>query len=341
MKKIKYIISALVILFISGCSAQESKFSESFLAFDTYINVTVYSSKEADANVYLEEAKALYESYHKKFDAYNNYNGLNNIKTINDQAGKAPVVVDQDIFDLIKQAKELYEQGNTKNNIALYPVTQLYTQKYNEYEAGKKNINNPTSKQLKSANKCVSVDNIQLDNVKKTVFLKEKCNKIDVGSTAKGYVTALVAKKLQDDGLKSGLINAGGNVVAINSKPDKSNYVIGIANPDSPSEYNVTLSIANKNVVTSGDYQRYYMVDGKRMHHLIDPDTLKPGNLHRSVTVVSDNGLLADYFSTDAFLLPTTEIEKLSKKYNFEYIIIDKDEKVTVSDGIKDAVEIK
>lgn len=340
MKKLQILITSLVVMILCGCSTQESKFSESFLSFDTYIDVTVYANKEADANVYIEEAKELYENYNKLFNSFQSYEGINNVKTINDNAGSKPVIVDKDLYELIKKAKTYYNSGLKKNNIALAPVTIEYTNRYNAYEAGKK-VSNPSTKVLKEKAKCVNVNNIILDDVKRSVFLKDKCNRLDVGATAKGYATGLVAQKLKDDGLQHGLINAGGNVVAINDKPDGSDYVIGVANPADPSTYNIKVSIKDTNVVTSGDYQRYYKVDGKVMHHLVDPDTLEPGRLHRSVTIVTPDGFDADYFSTEAFLSKESRIKELAKKYKFGYIIVDKDNKITVSDDLKNAVKVE
>jgi len=342
MKKISLLIVSIFVLFTSGCgSTQRERFTSEFTTFDTFVSVAVFTRNEAEANVYLEQARSLFDNFHRMFDAFEGYEGINNVYTINENAGVAPVSVDPVLFEAIQRSVELYNQGVTKTNITLRPVTKLYAERYNAYAAGDLNVTNPTQEQLDAARACVGMENIVLDPSRHTVFLKNECNEIDLGAVAKGFVTGLIAERLREDGLQHGLINAGGNVAAIGNHPEGRPFVIGIANPEDPGTHNIRVNIENTNVVTSGDYQRYYMVDGVRMHHLIDPDTLLPGRFNRSVTVIHPDGFLADYLSTDAFLLPFDQIQELAQRFNFEYIVIDANNEVHVSEGIKNEVTIE
>jgi len=343
MKKIKILGLILITMVLSGCNqgGANERFTDEFTTFDTFVSVQVFTRNEGEARVYLEQARNLFDHYHRLFDAFQGYDGINNVYTINQNAGVAPVSVDPTLFEAIERSVALYNQGLTKTNITLRPITVLYAERYNAYADGATNIENPTQEELDAANKCVGMDNIVLDASRHTVFLKNECNEIDLGAIAKGFVTDLIARRLEEDGLVHGLINAGGNVAAIGNHPDNRPFNIGIANPDDPTAHNITIRIESTNVVTSGDYQRYYMVDGVRMHHLIDPDTLKPGRYNRSVTIIHPDGLFADYVSTDTFLLPYEQIHALSQQLNFSYIVIQADGTVHVSEDIQDAVEIE
>ncbi|MDR1782621.1 MAG: FAD:protein FMN transferase [Bacilli bacterium] len=337
MKKIISIL--LLLILITGCSSKNEKFDDSFLSFDTYIEFTAYTKDKETFDKYDKIVQDKFTYYDQLFDAYNNYKNVNNVKTINDNAGKKAVVVDQDLYYLIKESVNYYHNADKKNNIMLSPVINQYKIQQNNYENNKP-VTNPSMSYLKELNKCTSMSNIQLNDKDHSIYLKEKCAQMDVGSVAKGYATDLIAEYVKKQGLSSGIINAGGNVSLIGSKNNKP-FVIGIANPDDPNTYILTIDSENTNIVTSGDYQRYYMINGKRMNHIIDPDTLLPADVNRSVTIITDDGLKADYFSTECFMLDKEKIAKLAKKFNFEYIIIDKNEKITISDGIKDEVKIK
>ncbi|MDF9867738.1 thiamine biosynthesis lipoprotein [Bacilli bacterium PM5-3] len=336
-KKILFLFS---LLFIFGCQANLEKHSESFLSFDTYIEFTSYTNSESEFDEYYKFTKTSFEKYHKLFDAYNNYSKINNVKTINDNAGKKAVVVDDELFNLIEKSKKMYLDTKQKNNIALAPVILEYKKIMDEYEKNK-DIKNPSLSKLNKLNKCTNIDNIVLNYNKKSIYLKKACAKIDVGSIAKGYTSSIIARQLEEKGMKSGIINAGGNVVLIGKKDNKNDYSIGIANPNDPSNYKIIIKESNTNIVTSGDYQRYYIIDGIKYNHIIDSDTLKPANINKSVTIILGDGLMADYLSTECFMLDLKDIDVLSKQFSFEYVVIDKNDKITISEGLKDAVEIK
>jgi len=344
MKKFTLVVAMLLTMLLQGCSSNLERFTSTFTSFDTVVDLTVFTRNQSDANVYIEQTRTMFDHLHKLFDAFQPADGFNNVYTINQNAGIAPVSVEPELFSLIQRSVQLYNQGLTKTNISLAPVTRLYTERYNAWQEGNDNITMPTQQQLDQANACVGMDNIVLDEHRHTVFLKNECNRIDVGAVAKGYATGLIADALRENGLEHAVINAGGNVAVINAHPDNRKFIIGIADPDNPADQanpRAIVHVENTNMVTSGDYNRYFMYNGQRMHHLIDPDTLLPGRVNRSVTVIHPDGLLADYISTDAFLLPVDEIEALRQRFNFEYIVISADGTMHISEGIKDEVETR
>ena len=164
---------------------------------------------------------------------------------------------------------------------------------------------------------------------------------VDLGCIAKGYTASHVAQMLSERGVSSALINLGGNVQALGTKPDGSDWVIGIADASDPAAYLATLSVSDCAVVTSGDYQRYFEEDGRRYHHILDPKTGYPtdNGLH-SVTVVCDDGTLADGLSTALFVMGLSQAEAFwrSGVYEFE-AVFQTDEGLFVTAGLADSIQ--
>lgn len=164
---------------------------------------------------------------------------------------------------------------------------------------------------------------------------------VDLGCIAKGYTASHVAQMLSERGVSSALINLGGNVQTLGTKPDGSDWVIGIADASDPAAYLGTLSVSDCAVVTSGDYQRYFEEDGRRYHHILDPKTGYPtdNGLH-SVTVVCDDGTLADGLSTALFVMGLSQAEAFwrSGVYEFE-AVFQADEGLFVTAGLADSIQ--
>jgi len=317
-----------------GCKKQ-IRDNQTFLgAFDTPIQVIMYedSQKDYDENFAYIQNEFIY--YHQLFDKYNDYDGINNIKTINDQAGIAPVTVEEDLFNLIKTAKEYYQNISSQTNIAMGSVLKIW-HNYRELNDGSV----PTLSELEAANQYTDINKLVLDEENMTVFLTEKEMSIDVGAIAKGYACELVKDKLIEKGLDDFLISAGGNVISYGKRGYKAEksalsealpanldyYTITIQTPKTGDVYqNVSKIMAialtkGESVVTSGDYERYFIGnDGVTYHHLIDPDTLYPATNIRSVTVVTEDSGLADFLSTTLFLMDENEGIELVNSLNVD-----------------------
>lgn len=308
---------------------------EFYDTFDTVVHIAIYTDDDSFAKENLVYAKERYEELHKLFDNYKTYPDLVNVKTINDNAGIKPVTVDDTLFQLIKSSIDDYNNISHNTNIALGPVTKLWNEYRELYEGGKtkeevialKGQALPSDAELEKLRPLVNIDKIKLDDEKQTVSL-EKGMELDLGATAKGFATELVAKELEDRGVKSCVISAGGNVRIIGKPTDgRDNFKIGIQNPDLESHDQVlaSLNVANTSIVTSGDYQRYFDLDGVRYCHIIDPDTLKPAHEIKSATVIKEDSGLCDFLSTAAFNSTDDEIKELSDKTGAGIVWVDKD----------------
>ena len=310
----------LICLVLSGCGRvaepEMKQYTATFLTlFDT---VTSIVGRAESQEILMEKAQTVHDAllyYPRLFDIYNDYEGLNNLKTVNDHAGVAPVVVDRAIIDLLLDCKEYYELTGGKVNVAMGSVLVLWHEARNDGLNDIVNAYLPDGNALEEAAKHRDISCVVIDEAASTVFLTDAEMRLDVGAVAKGWSVQRVAENAPA-GL---LISVGGNVCATGPKDENGTpWRVGVQNPDGGDSYLHTLNITNQSVVTSGDYQRCYMVDGKIYHHIIDPDTLYPGTHWRSVTIVCDDSGLADALSTALFLLPYEEGLALAERCGAE-----------------------
>lgn len=313
------LIAVLTISVLSGCSKNSYKKYEYtfFDTFDTVTQVIGYTESEEEFNEYMEQLHNRFIELHKYFDKYETYEGLNNIKTINDNAGIKPVKVDKQIIDLILFSKEWYYKAGKETNIAMGPVIKVWSDYRDRAIENPEEAKIPPREELEEVAKHIDIEKVIVDEENSTVFLEEANMMLDVGAIAKGYAVELVAKEMEDAGFKSGLISGGGNIKSIGKPMEdkRETWGIGIQNPDPEliDTGNVleTLFIKEASVVSSGDYQRYFVVDDEVYHHIIDPNTLMPGDYYRAITIYTPDSGVADFLSTSAFLLPFEESKAL------------------------------
>lgn len=300
-------VIAAVLLSLTGCKEKEpelSRYDAQFLdLFDTVTSVVGYAEDKETFTAYAQELYDELKVYHELYDIYNDYDGIANIKTINDQAGIGPVKVDAKIIDMLEEAVKMNEVTNGCMNVAMGSVLSIW----HDYRTD--GINHPESAQLppmdelQKAAAHMDISQVEIDREASTVYLPDSDMSLDVGAIAKGYATEMVCRKLEADGFKNGLVSVGGNVRAIGTKADGSKWRVGVQNPDleSSTQYLHALEIQDMSLVTSGSYQRYYTVDGVSYHHIINPDLLMPWNEYVSVSILCGDSGLADCLSTAVF----------------------------------------
>lgn len=298
--------------------------------FDTITTFMAYTEDEEEFNHYRDVLNEELKKYHELFNSYDRFEGVNNFLTINENAGKEPVEVDPSIIDLIKYSKEMYELTDGKINIAMGSLLGLW------HDAREISVNNPDEAKipeeslLKKASEHKDIDAIEIDEEKNTVYISDPDVQIDIGAIGKGYATKIIAQRLEEEGIKHGILSVGGDDVLFGDNPASENsyYKIAIQNPnleDKDEPYSSVVSLKNTSVVTSGDYQRFFMVDGKRYHHIIDPETMYPSTKWRSVSVILDDIAEADTISTYLFIIGYEEGLEFAKKVRAEVLWIDED----------------
>ena len=283
------------------------RFHAEFLnLFDTVTQIVGYAENKEEFSQIATDIHDELETYHKLYDIYNDYEGISNIKTINDNAGKSPVKVDQKIIDMLKVAKEADEKTNGKINVAMGSVLSIW----HDYRT--RGIDDPDTAEvppmdaLKAAALHTDSSNLIIDEEASTVYLADPDMRLDVGSIAKGYATERVAEFLEAKGIDHILLSVGGNIRAVGRRADGKPWKLDIQNPDLDSEKTAidTLDLDGLSLVSSGDYERYYIVDGVKYHHIIDPDTLMPAAYFRAVSIVCRDSGWADALTTAIFNLP-------------------------------------
>lgn len=344
MKKFIGVLALLLILV--GCSKGKEKYTSTFYdTFDTQVLYVEYADSQSEFDQNAQFVQDEFVRLHQLYDNYRTYEGINNVMTINLNAGKEPVKVDEDLFNMIKFSLDNYDKVLGKTNIAMGKVLDIWHNIREENE-GKEDseIVLPNNEDLIEANKYTNIKNVVLDEENMTVYITDPNMGIDFGAVAKGYAVEIVAKELEEKGIKNASINAGGNVRTIGSPGDgRKTWGVALQNPDvESSDYLDVLYIeGSDSVVTSGDYQRYFMKDGKRYHHIIDPNTLWPSDTFAAVVVVTKDSGLADLLSTALYLSTKEEAEQIISNYDDEIGIIwaDHDGNKTFTDNMKDLMQ--
>ena len=315
-KQIMAGILALLLLIpsmsLSACSRPPEKYSAySFDYFDTVTTVTGYApSQEAFDEVTAEIFRLLGE-YHKLYTIYHRYEGMENLCTVNElvEGQHRTVSVDRRIIDLLLYAKEMHDRTDGRVNIAMGSVLSIWHTYRTQGSNDPASSTLPPMDKLRDAANHTDIQNMIIDEANCTVTLTDPAMTLDVGAVAKGYAVERIAQALEEKGITGYVLNVGGNVRAIGSKADGTPWTVGIENPDEESEeaYLAYLAISGMSLVTSGNYQRYYVVDGVRYHHIIDPTTLMPAEGFTSVSVLTQSSADGDALSTALFCMTLEE----------------------------------
>lgn len=339
-KKMVSLICCVLCLLFSGCgpSGYERYRGEFFGTFDTVVSLVGYVHREKDFDRYLGYAQERFQYFHQLFDRYELYEDVVNIKTVNDNAGIAPVKVSEDLFAFLEYCMQWCEKSGGQVNIALGPVLEIWHDYRERYENTAEGML-PAAEQLQAANHLTDPKKVQLNAENQTVFLMEKGMSLDVGALAKGYATEKVGNELYEMGLTSFSISAGGNVRAFSPPAggERSKWSISIRNPNTEEQPDAEpvdfLYLNELSVVTSGDYQRYYRVNGEKIHHIIDPFSLYPANYYKSVTVIVEDSAKADLLSTWLYILPLDKAKKTAKEMGAEALWVLPDDSIDYTDG--------
>lgn len=315
------ILIALILLFIDKSTYKE--YSRNYFYMDTYINVKVNTTKnKKEIDNIFNDIDYLYSSYHKLSDRYNEYDGIVNIYYLNEiLKNEEEIVIDNKLVDIINLGIEYYDKTDGLFNISSGNLTSIWKDFIDNCESI------PSSSVL---NVNTNINDIKLDG---NTFSKYNDVKLDLGGITKGYVTELVGNYLEDNNIHSYIINAGGNV-KVGKAYNKDNYVVGITDPNNTNSIFTKVNINDLSVVTSGNYQRYCMLDNKIYSHIINPVNKYPSDYMKSVTVISDSSTLGDIYSTYLYLLPVEEgLKIVNNTPGIEAIwYIDKDN-IIKSDG--------
>ncbi|MCI9508867.1 MAG: FAD:protein FMN transferase [Angelakisella sp.] len=350
------LLLAAVLAFGTGCSKLPgggspadtgyTRYSTQFYdTFDTIIQVIGYAETQEEFEGYAGTIHQRFQELSQLYDRFYEYSGVNNIRTINLNAGVAPVEVEPELLEMLSFAKEWCQKTQGRVNIAMGPVLEIWHQYRDQYSGQALAADAagalPSMEALDDANHFSSLDKVIIDREKGTVFLEDKKMALDVGAVAKGYAAQLVADEIYEAGFRSFTISAGGNVITKDPPLDgvRNSWGIGIQDPfadlNKPDSQSLDVAlVSNRCVVTSGDYRQFYTVGDQLIHHIIDPATLWPANQYRALTVVCEDSGLGDFLSTCLFVMDYDEGRALAEELGVGVLWVFPDGRVEVNDNL-------
>ncbi|MGI6361324.1 MAG: FAD:protein FMN transferase [Bacillota bacterium] len=330
MKKLMVILVVLFSTFLSACAHDNdldlTVYTSETYYMDTVIDMQVYAANESEAKAACKAAEQEYARIEQISDRFDKKSEL---YQVNQAQGEA-VQVSDDLWQMVTQALEMGKKSGGSFSIAIGAVMDLWD--FN----GKKHL--PSEAELQKILPSINDKNIIIDENNRTITVKND-TVIDLGAVAKGYATDCAVAALKEAGIKHAVINAGGNVYALGSMPDGKPWRIGIRNPrpEDGRELVGIIEVINKSVVTSGDDQRFFEVDGKRYHHILNPQTGMPADESVFATVICENSAMADMLSTAVFVLGPNDYKKILTQGEEAWtVIMDEDGKMTASPGMNE-----
>lgn len=302
---------ALSAISLCACQKEPEKFNAySFDYFDTVTTVSGYAESREAFDAVANDVLAQLHEYHRLFTIYHRFEGLENLCTVNElvDGQHRTVTVDERIIDMLLYAKQMYALTDGRVNIAMGSVLSIWHEYRTVGMQDPASAALPPTERLQVAAQHTDIDKLVIDEQNCTVTITDPQMTLDVGAIAKGYAVEMVARSLEKKGIYGYVLNVGGNVRTVGTKADGTPWTVGLENPmDEGEDYLYYLGLAGQTLVTSGSYQRYYLVDGKRYHHIIHPDTLMPAEGFVSVSVLTGHSGMADALSTALFCMSLEE----------------------------------
>lgn len=302
---------ALSALSLCACQKEPEKFNAySFDYFDTVTTVSGYAESREAFDAVANDVLAQLHEYHRLFTIYHRFEGLENLCTVNElvDGQHRTVTVDERIIDMLLYAKQMHTLTDGRVNIAMGSVLSIWHEYRTVGMQDPASAALPPMERLQAAAQHTDIDKLVIDEQNCTVTITDPQMTLDVGAIAKGYAVEMVARSLEEKGIYGYVLNVGGNVRTVGTKADGTPWTVGLENPmDEGEDYLYYLGLTGQTLVTSGSYQRYYLVDGKRYHHIIHPDTLMPAEGFVSVSVLTEHSGMADALSTALFCMSLEE----------------------------------
>ena len=298
------------------------QYSEELFAMDTYMTFTAYG----------EQAKQAVKA------AVTEVKRLDTLWSVSSEEGEIAKInetgqgeVSEDTLQVLEQAQQLYQDTDGAFDLTVYPLMDLWGFTSGNYQV-------PSKRSLKKTLALVGQNTVTVDSESGEIRLAQG-QRLDLGAIAKGFTSNRVMELWKQEGVESGIISLGGNVQVIGKKVDGNLWNVGIQNPDKEQEGVLgVLGIEDQAVITSGGYERYFEQDGKTYHHILDPKTGYPAeNGLVSVSVISEDGMLADGLSTALFVMGKDRAVDYWRQHKdrFDVVFVEEDGTISVTEGVE------
>ncbi len=325
------IISATALIFVVNHANRKRIFKESRNSLYTIVTITVATTSEETAKSAIDAA---YQELDRLGILLNFYADDSELSAVNRNAGITPMIVSPDTLEIIKAAVFAGEQTNGGFDVTIGPIVKLWNFKDKTM---------PTKDQVAEKSAHVGFENIVINEAASTVFLKKAGVKIDLGGIIKGFAADKAVEILKKYGIEDGIVAVAGDIITFGTQLNGRPWHIGIQNPRQEGNDDAllaTIDLKDKGISTSGDYQRFFIIDGVRYHHLLNPKTGFPESRCRSVTIIAEKAVLTDAFATGIFVMGPDEGLKVLERLGMDGIIVDSNGNVLLTEGIKDQVHL-
>ena len=306
---------------------KQQLFKRGLLLMGNHFEISVVSDDEAWAQERIDMAVAEIRRIEKVLTTFKDDSET---ALINNNAGVQPVKVSEEVFRLIERSKRISHITQGAFDISYGSIDKRL------WNFDKTMTSLPDPKLAKQMVRLINYRNIILDHEHQTVFLKEKGMRIGFGGIGKGYAAEMAKAVMQNAGVTSGVVNASGDLAAWGHQPNGKPWTIGIVHPDAADMPFSYMSVTNMAVATSGNYEKFVMIDGKKYSHTINPKTGLPVRGIKSVTIISPNAELCDALATPVTIMGVTAgMHLINQLKDIECVIIDDDNKLYTSNHIR------
>jgi thiamine biosynthesis lipoprotein len=305
---------------------QKKVFSKSLMLMGNSFQISAVDDDEIRANQCIESGIHEIQRIEKLLTTFSKDSETN---LINENAGIAPVAISRETFDIIERSIRISRVTQGAFDITYGSVDKRLW----NFDTTMKAL--PDKETAKKMVRLINYRNIILDKERCTVFLREAGMRIGFGGIGKGYAAERAKQVMKEMGVESGIVNASGDLATWGYQPDEQPWTIGIANPNAKGSIFSYMDITNLAIATSGNYEKYIMINGKKYSHTIDPRTGLPVTGIKSVTIISANAEIADAMATPVMIMGIyAGLHLINQMNDIETIIIDDDDKIYTSDNI-------
>ncbi|MEX2442838.1 MAG: FAD:protein FMN transferase [Alkalispirochaeta sp.] len=328
------LFSGLVAMTVTGCSSSDEPVNDSAQLLGTILQISIrdggYSTTLTDRA--FERVAEIERRMSTSEDDYESTELLR----VNRASGDEPVSVSEDTFEVLQAAREFSRMSDGAFDVTIWPLVKLWA-------IGSGGTSVPPEEEIDTARRAVDYRLLELDEEEQTVYLPEEGMGVDVGAIAKGYAADEAARILREAGVEHALLDFGGNIVVIGTKPDGTLWRIGVQRPDAErTRYLGIVSTSDKTVVTSGPYERFFVQEGVRYHHILNADTGFPARSGiEQVTIIADRSIDADALSTATYVLGVEDgLSLVESQDGVEAVFITEDRLVHMTSGARQYFEL-
>jgi thiamine biosynthesis lipoprotein len=326
------LVCFLLLTILSSCTFEKERiYKKSTIMMDTVITISVVSHSEENAEHAINGA---FEEIKRLEALFDFYSPDSEVSRINKHAGLSRVTVSPEMLTVLETATFVSEKTEGAFDVTTGSLLVLY-----DFTHGMK----PQERAIDEHLQFVDYKAVQIDRKDSSVFLEKSGMVIDLGGIVKGYAADRAVETLKRAGIRSGLVAVAGDIKAFGLKPNGKPWKIGIKDPRAEGEDDIvaTLDLKDMAISTSGDYERYFILEGERYHHLLSPTTGYPVNTCQSVSIIAEKGSLADAFATGVFILGPDKGITVIEQMGFDGLIIDKEGGIRVTANIREKIEFE